>query len=248
MALTLDLREGYAVALLRWNDPACLLDARTANDLVTSVDIAEETGCRALVLAAEGQAFCLGDTGEAADVAGRSPGGLAAAALAACVIPTIAVLDGPAFEAGLELALACDLRVASHQARLRAAHLQQGGFPQAGGTQRLPRLAGRARALQLLLLGEELSAREAVDAGLVQRLTAPGEALRQAEAWARQLAAGAPIAAQYLKEAVLRGMEQPLAEGLQQEADLYALLQTTHDRDEGLRAFREKRRPRFEGR
>lgn len=248
MSLTLDLREGYALALLRWDDPACLLTAVTAAELVAAVAMAEDAGCRALVLAAEGGAFCMGDTSEPADLEGRSPIAVAAATLATATIPTIAAIEGHAGEAGLELALACDLRIASRSAGFSAAHLQHGDFPAAGGTQRLSRIAGRAVALSMLLLGESIDAVAAHQAGLVQRLTAAGRAQAEAEGWARRLAGGAPIATQYLKEAILRGMEQPLAEGLQREADLYFLLQTTADRDEGLRAFRERRAPRFEGR
>jgi len=248
MSLTLDLREGYALALLQWDDPGCLLTPTDATNLAATVAMAEDTGCRALVLAAEGAAFCLGDTGEPADLEGRTPIAVAATALAAATIPTIAAIEGHAGEAGLELALACDLRIASRTARFSAAHLQHGDFPAAGGTQRLPRITGRAVALSMLLLGDQLDALSAHQAGLVQRVTGSGRALAEAEDWARRLANGAPIATQYLKEAIVRGMEQPLAEGLQREADLYFLLQTTADRDEGLRAFREKRTPRFEGR
>lgn len=248
MSLTLDLREGYAVATLHWHNDACLLDARTATDLAAALTTAEESGRRAFVLTAEGAAFCLGDSGEAADVAGRPPMALATAALAEASIPTICASEGHAGEAGLELALACDLRIAGRGATFSAGFLHHGDFPAAGGTQRLARIAGRATALSMLLLGEPLDAEAAHQAGLVQRLAAAGRALLEAETWATRLAAGAPIATQYLKEAILRGMEQPLAEGLQREADLSFLLQTTADRDEGLRAFREKRIPHFEGR
>lgn len=241
-------RAGYGVATLAWPDAGCLLDAATAADLASLAAAARDEGLRALVLAADGPAFCRGEVDEPADAAGRTPAQVAVEALAALPMPVLCAIEGDAWDAGLELALACDLRLAGAAASLRMAHLASGLVPQAGGTQRLPRVAGKAAALRLLLLAETLDAAEARTLGLVQRLTPAGGALAEAEALAARLASGAPIATQYLKEAVHRGMECSLADGLQLEADLYFLLQTTADRMEGIRSFQEKRPPRFEGR
>lgn len=168
------------------------------------------------------------------------------AALAALRLPTVAWIDGACHEEGLELALAADIRIASPEASFRMAHAAQGRMPSHGGTQRLARLAGRGRALQMLLTGEPLSADEASRAGLAQTVGGVDEAFAIAAA----IAKAAPIAAQYVKEAVRASADLALRDGLRLEADLSFLLHSTADRTEGLRSFIEKRPfpPRFEGR
>ena len=171
----------------------------------------------------------------------------AAAAISALPVPTIAAVNGPASGGGAELALACDLRVASEDASFQFPHLAWGVVPGAGGTQRLPRVVGRARALELLLLGEKITARDAWTMGLVTKVVPSGAALDEALELAARFVEKAPIAVRYLREAVLQGMELSLEQGLRLEADLYFLLQTTADRLEGINAFLEKRRPLFRG-
>ncbi len=168
------------------------------------------------------------------------------AALAALRIPTVAWIDGACREEGLELALAADIRAASTGASFRMAHAAQGRMPAHGGTQRLARLAGRGRALHMLLTGEALSADEASRAGLAQTEGGVDAALAIAAA----IANAAPIAAQYVKEAVHASADLALGDGLRLEADLSFLLHSTEDRAEGLRSFIEKRSPlpKFEGR
>ncbi|HZS03184.1 MAG TPA: enoyl-CoA hydratase-related protein [Chloroflexota bacterium] len=162
--------------------------------------------------------------------------------------PTLAVIGGDAVGPAWELALACDLRIATDGARLGSPEVRWGRLPAAGGTQRLTRLAGPAVALRLLLLGEVLAAPEALGLGLVHRV-GPAEGLEAAqEELLEALRAGAPIALGYAKEAVRQGLELPLAAGLRLEADLAALLQTTRDRAEGLAAFAARRAPRYEAR
>ena len=169
-------------------------------------------------------------------------------ALAAVSAPTIAALAGDAIGPAFELALACDLRVAGEGIHLGAPQIRWGRMPAAGGTQRLSRLVGRGVALRMLLLGELLSAREAEELGLVHRV-APVETIEASlEELLDQMRAAAPIALAYTKEAIREGVELPLKNGLALEADLAALLQTTQDRQEGVRAFKERRAPRFEGR
>ena len=174
----------------------------------------------------------------------------AAAALASLPMPVVAALNGDALAHGLELALAADLRVASAGARLGAGrcHPAADGFPYDGATQRLPRLAGPAIARDLLFTGRTISAAEALAAGLVNRV-APDDGLDDAVSELLAIiAASAPIAARYAKEAVQAAGDLPLAQGLRLEADLSIILQSTDDRAEGLRAFAEKRPPVFHGR
>ena len=172
----------------------------------------------------------------------------AVAALATLPKPTIAVLTGPAHGIGLELALACDLRLAAEEATFALPLTHATGLPFCGGTQRLPRVIGRARALDMVLTGRVVDAREALSWGLVVR-TAPGAALAEvATTLVREVLAGAPLALALAKEALLAAQDLPLAEGLRLEEDLYALLQTSADRAEGVRAFLAGRAPVFTGR
>jgi enoyl-CoA hydratase/carnithine racemase len=172
----------------------------------------------------------------------------AASALAEIGQPTIAAISGDALGQGLELAMACDFRIASQTARLGLDQVEQGELPWDGGTQRLPRLIGRARALDMILTGRVLSAEEAVQAGLIHRAVPPEALDETVRGLALDLAAKAPVALRYAKEAVLSGLDLTLSQGLRLEADLYFLIHTTRDRTEGITAFREKRKPRFEGR
>ena len=170
-----------------------------------------------------------------------------ASSLAGVGIPVIAAINGDATDQGLELALACDLRVAARGARLGFSQPAVGTLAWDGGTQRLPRLVGRAMALEMLLTGRLVEAEEARNMGLVNAVVEPDALMSTVEETARQIAEGAPIAARYVKEAVLKGMDLGLDQGLRLEADLSILLQSTSDRAEGLRSFLEKRQPRFKG-
>ena len=171
----------------------------------------------------------------------------AASALAGVQVPLLAAINGDATDHGLELALACDLRIASPGARLGFTDLSRGVVPWDGGTQRLPRLVGRGLALEMLLTGRLLEAQEAQDAGLVNAVAAPGGLQELVDKTARDIAAGAPIAARYAKEAVLKGMDMSLDQGLRLEADLNVILQSTRDRAEGIQSFLDKKEPRFQG-
>ena len=172
----------------------------------------------------------------------------AADAVARLPMPVLAILNGDAVAHGLEIALAADLRIAADGARLGAGAPARIGFPFDGMTQRLPRLAGPALARDMLLTGRTLSAAEALDFGLVNRV-APRDALEEtASEIVGQIIAAAPIAARYAKEAVTAAGDLPLTQGLRLEADLSIILQSTEDRAEGLRSFAEKRTPNFSGR
>jgi enoyl-CoA hydratase len=165
-----------------------------------------------------------------------------------CPQPIIAAIRGYAFGGGLELALACDIRVASEDARLGLTEVDLAIIPGGGGTQRLPRLIGRGKALEMILTGARISATEALRLGIVERVVPAAELLSSATELARTLAGRAPVALRYAKEAVVKGLELPLADGLRLENDLSTLLRTTEDRAEGARAFLDKRKPRWSGR
>jgi enoyl-CoA hydratase len=165
-----------------------------------------------------------------------------------CPQPIIAAIRGYALGGGLELALACDIRIAGEDAQLGLTEINLAIIPGGGGTQRLPRLVGRGKALEMILTGARLPAAEALRLGLLERVVPPGEVLSSARQLARALAEKAPVALRYAKEAVVKGLELPLAEGLRLEGDLSTLLRTTEDRLEGARAFLEKRRPKWQGR
>jgi enoyl-CoA hydratase/carnithine racemase len=157
-------------------------------------------------------------------------------------------MNGDAVGAGLELALACDVRVASASARFALPETAAGALPRSGGTQRLPRLVGRGMALRMILLGEVIDAHEALRIGLLSAISESQDLESQTEALAQRMATRGPLALRYAKEAVRRGLEQPLDQALRFETDLTVLLQTTDDRAEGVRAFLEKRKPEFKGR
>jgi enoyl-CoA hydratase len=164
-------------------------------------------------------------------------------------VPTIAAINGFAYGGGLELAMACTLRVASENAKMGLPETSLGILPGYGGTQRLARLVGSARALELVLTAEKgLSASEALRIGLVNGVVPAGQALEAARQLARKIAANGPTACRYALEAVRRGMQMPLSEGQVLEAALFGLCAATEDMKEGMSAFLERRSPTFTGR
>jgi enoyl-CoA hydratase len=162
--------------------------------------------------------------------------------------PVIACINGFALGGGCEIALACTMRLASENAKLGQPEVKLGIIPGYGGTQRLPRLVGKGIAMQLVLSGEMISAQEAHRIGLVNEVVAQAELIPRAEAIAHKIIANAPLAVQYAMEAVNRGMEMTLAEGLYLEATLFGVCCATEDKTEGTKAFLEKRAPQFKGR
>jgi enoyl-CoA hydratase/carnithine racemase len=162
-------------------------------------------------------------------------------ALAAIDKPTIAAIQGYAVGGGLELSLACDMRIAAENAKLGMMEVRRGRLGASGGTQRLPRLIGTANALELCLTGEAVDAAEAFRLGLVNRVV-PNEQLRtRAEELAGKIALGAPLSVLAIKEAITKGAQLPLEHGLKLESELSLALSTTEDQKEGSRAFAEKR-------
>lgn len=161
--------------------------------------------------------------------------------------PVIAAINGDAIGQGLELALACDIRIASETSRFGLPQIKAGHIPWDGGTQWLSRLVGKGKALEMILTGEIIDAQEALRIGLVHKVV-PNEDLTEVTMkMAQEMASKGPIALRYTKEAIYKGMDMTLEQGLRLEADLYLLIHTSKDRSEGIQAFREKKKPKFEG-
>jgi enoyl-CoA hydratase/carnithine racemase len=199
-----------------------------------------------MLLTGSGDTFCRGtdlsstpvDPTETLRVAG---------AVAGVQMPVIAALNGDATDQGLELALACDIRIASSGVRLGLTQVSHGTIPWDGGTQRLPRLIGPGRAMEMVLTSRLLDADECVEAGLVNELVDPSRLMDRARELASTVSSHGPIATRYLKEALQKGADMTLEQGLHLEADLNVILQSTADRTEGIRSFLERRKPEFKG-
>jgi len=162
--------------------------------------------------------------------------------------PVIAAVNGFALGGGCETAMACTIRIAVESARFGQPEVALGLIPGGGGTQRLPRLIGKGRALQLILSGEMISAQEAYRIGLVNEIVPAADLITRAEAILKKIASNAPIAIRFALEAANKGMETSQGEGLLLEASYFGLCAATEDKKEGTAAFLEKRRPQFQGR
>lgn len=169
-------------------------------------------------------------------------------ALAAFRTPTIAAINGAAFGGGLELALCCDLRLAAADAVMGLPEVTLGIIPGAGGTQRLTRACGVAAAKGLILTGRKVDAPEALRLGLLSAVVPGASLMEEAQKWAAQVAAAGPLAVAQAKAAIDEGHGQPLAQALAMERSRYEVVLASHDRNEGLRAFADKRPPKYEGR
>jgi len=161
--------------------------------------------------------------------------------------PVIAAINGFALGGGCELAMACTLRVASAKAKLGQPEVNLGIIPGYGGTQRLPRLVGKGRAMELVLTGRMVDAQEAYQIGLVNKVVEPEKLLEEAQALAKTIMSKGPVAVKLGMEAVNRGLEVSLEEGLRIEADLFGVCCSTEDKVEGTKAFLEKRKANFQG-
>ncbi|MCY4583362.1 MAG: enoyl-CoA hydratase/isomerase family protein [Chloroflexi bacterium] len=223
-------------------------------DLVTRLET--DVTIRVLIVTGAGRAFCAG-----ADIKERTENldNLSLARTSAVISPTfrrferlnqvsIAAVNGVAAGGGLELAMACDLRIASSEARMALPELTLGILPGAGGTQRLPRLIGPARAKEMMLFGRFIDAQTALAWGLVNAVSTPGGLLEEARVWAGRLLELPPLSLASIKNAVNVAMDVDLDSGIQYEQRCSAMLALTEDRREGHIAFVEKRAPVFTGR
>jgi len=220
------------------------------------VSVSQDDNVLAVILTGSGAVFSTGREALSAELA-AGPATLRQArihqlqvanALANLPVPTIVSINGDALDHGLELALAGDIRICAESARFGLTDLSKPGcFPWDGGTQRLPRLVGPAWAADMLLTSRVINAPEALGIGLVNRVVASGKLAQETQRLAESISASGPIAARYTKEAVAKGSDLSLAEGLRLEADLNIILQSTGDRAEGIQSFFDKRPPNFTG-
>ena len=245
--VSLDIRESIAIVTLDRPDAGNRVDESMASGITDACAAAErDDAIRVVVLTGACDSFCKGTEPESPadpDAYNR----LRASAHVASSIskPVIAAINGDAVDQGLELALACDLRVVATTARLGLTHITRGLVPWDGGTQRLPRLIGLGRATELVLTGRLVDAGEAHRIGLVSETVSPDNVVARSLELASAIAAHGPAAQRYAKEAVLQGQDLTLDQGLRLEADLSFLLHGTADRDEGIASFRERRKPEY---
>ena len=252
------LEKKNSIAYVTINRPKVLnaLNSATMEGLRAAfADIRNDAGVRVALLTGAGEkAFIAGaDIGELAKqdpVAGKEythRGQSVLDLIENLGKPVIACINGFALGGGCEIAMACTMRLASENAKLGQPEVKLGIIPGYGGTQRLPRLVGKGPAMQMILAGEMITAQEAHRIGLVNEVTAPAELIPRAEAIAQKIIANAPLAVQYAMEAVNKGLEMGLAEGLYLEATLFGLSCATEDKKEGTSAFLEKRPAQFKG-
>ncbi len=249
--------DGVAVLALSRPDRLNALSTAVAADLHRAVDdVATNPAVRAIVVAGEGKAFCAGaDIAEFAELDGPAQFGdfigrltESLNALAECPKPSVAALHGLAFGGGLELALACDIRIADESARLGVPEIKLGLLPGAAGTARLPRMLPVPVARHMLLTGEPLTAGDAHRYGLVAKVVPAGQARPEARAQAADLAALPPLALAAAKRLLAANHSIPESAAIELERQTVPMLFATADREEGVRAFLEKRAPRFAGR
>ncbi len=254
--------EQEHIALLTLNSPVSnnAIDTGMAEEFIDACrHISENDDIYVAVVTGSGRVFCSGSALEQTVVSGTEISKAiselkdeasryeVSSALALIDRPVVVALNGNALGQGFELALAGDIRVAAKGAKLGFPSVASGLMPMDGGTQRLPRLIGRARALELLLGGRMIDAEEALELGLLSQVVPQSELIDNVMAMARTMAAKAPISLRYVKEAVNKGMDLTLDQGIRLEVDLYFLIHTTEDRTEGIRAFQQKRKPVFKG-
>ena len=248
-----------AIAYVTLNRPKVLnaLNQRTWQDLRAAFeDARDDATVRGVILTGAGdKAFIAGaDIGEIAHItavdAERSSryGQDVLTLIENLGKPVIAAVNGFALGGGCETAMACTIRVASEHARFGQPEVTLGIIPGGGGTQRLPRLVGKGRALQIILSGAMMTAQEAYRIGLVNEVVPATDLIPRAEAILKQIFANAPVAIRFSLEAVNRGMETSQAEGMALEASLFGLCAGTEDKNEGTQAFLQKRPAKFTGR
>lgn len=250
------LRRGAVAELTLDNPPLNLVSAELTQQLRAALtEVARDDAIRALVVTGAGdRAFCAGsDIHEFADLKGRVAEGklllekLVYRQLANLPMPTIAAIGANALGGGLELALCCDLRVAASSARLGLPEVRLAVMPGSGGTQRLARIVGPARAKELILTGRLLDAARAAEIGLVNAVVPHGEALDAAREWAAEIAERGPVAVREAKRAIDIAFDRDLDAGLAEELDASERIFASSDMEEGAAAFFERRPPEFHG-
>lgn len=247
-------KSAEGIVQIRFNRPDRLnaLGVEMTDALERAINDAVAAHARVLLVRGTGRAFCAGadlkerrTMDDAARLKHNRAINAAVDALAAAPMPTIALINGLALGGGCEIALACDLRYATEGAQIGLTESRIGAIPGAGGTQRMPRVIGAARALELMLTGEPVSGKRAQEIGLVHAALAEIELDAHVERIAQLIASRSPSGEQTIKRLVHRGLEVTLAEGLALERAALQQILTSADYAEGLAAFAEKRPPRF---
>ena len=254
--LTLAVADRIATLTVNRPDKLNALNDATIRELGTAIEeLLGRDDVGGIILTGAGRAFVAG--ADISELSGQSPMQAKERALQGQRVfrlfetspkPVIAAVNGFALGGGCELAMACHVRIAAEGAKFGQPEVKLGICPGYGGTQRLPRLVGMGRALQLLLSGEMIDAAEAYRIGLVNRVVPAADLTGTAEGLLRQMLANAPLALALCIEAVVRGTEGPLDDGLNLEANHFGLLASSQDMNEGMRAFLDKRAPAFSGR
>jgi enoyl-CoA hydratase len=255
MAIELTRVEEFALITLNRPDALNALSFALIEDLGRVLDEVAAGDARALLITGAGtKAFCAGAdikelTGRSliAQKEGAEMGQAVFARLDKLPMPSVAIINGYAFGGGLELALACTFRIATKNAKMGLPEIKLGLIPGYGGTQRLPRAIGEARALEMIMTGRTVDAEEAARIGLVHRLI-EGDAIAQGIAYARAFSGYSLPVLGFAREAVKRALDNPVAEGLRVEANLSTLAFQTEDAAEGMDAFSAKRKPQFKDR
>ncbi len=255
MTVRLSRSEEFAVVTLTRPEALNALSFSIIRELEAVIDEVATSDAKALIVTGAGdKAFCAGAdikelTGRSiqAQKTGAEFGQRVFQKVSQMPIPSIAVINGFAFGGGLELALACTFRLAMPNARMGLPEIKLGLIPGYGGTQRLPRIIGEARALEMILTGRTLKPEEAEKVGLVNRLV-DGEPIEAGKNFAREFSGFGGLALGYAREAVSRALDLPVNEGLKVEADLSTLAFQTEDASEGMAAFIDKRTPTFKDR
>ncbi len=247
---------GAGVQLIRLNRPQALnaLTTELLGELSVVLDAAEAADdVRAVVITGSARAFAAGaDINEMAalDMVGilNDPRQQHWQRITRFSKPLIAAVNGFCLGGGCELAMHADILIAGSDAKFGQPEINLGIIPGAGGTQRLLRAVGKSMAMQMVLSGQPITAQQALHSGLISEITQPEFTVERALALAADIAAKAPLAVRLAKEAILRGMDADLATGLRFERQAFTVLAGTDDRNEGIAAFREKRKPGFSGR
>ena len=252
--ITVTSGDGYAVVTLNRPHVLNALNQATMEALVQaleSMDRDEQVRC--VVITGAGRAFAAG--ADVNEMAGTTAAGMLAGyrfqqweRIRRMTVPLVAAVNGIALGGGCELAMLCDMIVASETAQFGQPEINLGIMPGAGGTQRLTRAIGKARAMEMVLTGRPISARQAEAFGLVTKVVPAEAVLDEAVALAKEIASKPPVAVRLAKEAVLKAFDTTVEGGLDYERKAFYLLFATEDRTEGIQAFLEKRKPVFKGR
>jgi len=252
MAIELTRVEEFALITLNRPDALNALSLGLIRDLGARLDEVAKSDARALIITGAGsKAFCAGadikelmGRGLTAQKQGGEFGQATFAKLDTLPMPSVAVINGYAFGGGMELALACTFRLAARNAKMGTPEIKLGLIPGYGGTQRLPRVIGEARALEMVMTGRTVDAEEALRIGLVSRVV-DGDAVATGVAFAREFSGYSLPVLSFARDAVKRAGDTSLHEGLKIETDLGTLAFQTRDSAEGMAAFAEKRKPKF---